>query len=68
MQKRMRQLDKPSGDPMFACFAQMRSGAVTLSILDVLTFESGSVIYLNCGFGITRMILQSEGLQVPLQP
>ncbi|PFH54496.1 hypothetical protein AMATHDRAFT_70 [Amanita thiersii Skay4041] len=24
MQKRMRQLDNPSGDPMFACFAQMR--------------------------------------------
>jgi hypothetical protein len=24
MQKRMRQLDSPSGDPMFACFAQMR--------------------------------------------
>lgn len=24
MQKRMRDLDKPSGDPMFACFAQMR--------------------------------------------
>lgn len=24
MQKRMRQLDKQSGDPMFACFAQMR--------------------------------------------
>ncbi|PPQ64266.1 hypothetical protein CVT24_008404 [Panaeolus cyanescens] len=24
MQKRMRQLDNPTGDPMFACFAQMR--------------------------------------------
>ncbi|KAG7450495.1 ras GEF [Guyanagaster necrorhizus] len=24
MQKRMRQLDSPSGDPMFACYAQMR--------------------------------------------
>lgn len=24
MQKRLRQLDSPSGDPMFACFAQMR--------------------------------------------
>ncbi|KAF9069038.1 ras guanine nucleotide exchange factor domain-containing protein [Rhodocollybia butyracea] len=24
MQKRMRQLDNPSGDPMFACFAQMK--------------------------------------------
>jgi len=24
MQKRIRQLDNPSGDPMFACFAQMR--------------------------------------------
>ena len=24
MQKRMRQLDNPCGDPMFACFAQMR--------------------------------------------
>ncbi|KAF9044714.1 ras GEF [Hymenopellis radicata] len=24
MQKRMRQLDNPSGDPMFACYAQMR--------------------------------------------
>ncbi|KAF8973945.1 ras guanine nucleotide exchange factor domain-containing protein [Flammula alnicola] len=24
MQKRMRQLDNPSGDPMFACFAQLR--------------------------------------------
>ncbi|KAG5648007.1 hypothetical protein DXG03_007041 [Asterophora parasitica] len=24
MQKRMRQLENPSGDPMFACFAQMR--------------------------------------------
>ncbi|KAJ8522522.1 hypothetical protein ONZ45_g898 [Pleurotus djamor] len=24
MQRRMRQLDNPSGDPMFACFAQMR--------------------------------------------
>lgn len=24
MQKRMRSLDHPSGDPMFACYAQMR--------------------------------------------
>lgn len=24
MQKKMRQLDEPSGDPMFSCFAQMR--------------------------------------------
>jgi hypothetical protein len=26
MQKRMRQLDQSSDDPMFACFAQMRYG------------------------------------------
>lgn len=24
MQKKMRDLDEPSGDPMFSCFAQMR--------------------------------------------
>jgi hypothetical protein len=37
MQKRMRQLDNPSGDPMFACYAQMRyvlSGYVHKSYLD----------------------------------
>ena len=28
MQKRMRQLDNPSGDPMFACYAQMRYNLV----------------------------------------
>ncbi|KAF5390357.1 hypothetical protein D9757_002906 [Collybiopsis confluens] len=31
MQKRMRQLDNPSGDPMFACFAQMKCVGVILS-------------------------------------
>lgn len=30
MQKRMRQLDSPSEDPMFACFAQMRSVATLI--------------------------------------
>jgi hypothetical protein len=33
MQKRMRQLDNPSGDPMFACFAQMRSASFRSGII-----------------------------------
>jgi hypothetical protein len=66
MQKRMRQLDNPSGDPMFACFAQMRSGALTLFVVDVLTFLSGFAIYLNYGFEIIRTTLRFGGLQAPL--
>ena len=31
MQKRMRQFDDPCGDPMFACFAQMRYVNLTRS-------------------------------------
>jgi len=37
MQKRIRQLDSPSGDPMFACYAQMRLVSVNLTYMHVLT-------------------------------
>lgn len=36
MQKRMRQLDGPCGDPMFACFAQMRF--VTLALVMMIQY------------------------------
>lgn len=39
MQKRMRQLDNPSGDPMFACFAQMRYGSVFFLNYAMLTIH-----------------------------
>lgn len=62
MQKRMRMLDNPCGDPMFACFAQMR---YVYRLKHALMFSHhnalGYVISSKSGFETFHMTLLFKG-------
>ena len=66
MQKRMRQFDDPCGDPMFACFAQMRFVILTRSKILTDRSDTEYANYWKIGFANIHMTSQLEEPQVLL--